>query len=70
MGKLIYNTSREGYSVNQIRHTMMVGELISFLSDFDEDTPIYLGFDNCYTYGGITEYGFSECEDEEGEEEC
>jgi len=40
MGKLIYNTFREGYSIDQIRRTMTVGELISFLSDFDEDASI------------------------------
>lgn len=58
MEKLIYNTFREGYGVDQIRRTMTVGELISFLSDYDEDTPIYLGFDNGYTYGGLTEGRF------------
>lgn len=58
MEKLILDTVREGYSADQIRHTMTVGELISFLEDYDEDTPIYLGFDRRYTYGGITEHRF------------
>ena len=65
---LIYETFREGYGLDQIRRTMTVGELISFLSDFDEDTPVYLSFDNGYTYGGITEGRFEE-RGEGGEDE-
>ena len=64
---LIYETFREGYGLDQIRRTMTVGELISFLGDFEEDTPVYLSFDNGYTYGGITEGRFRD--DEEDEEE-
>jgi hypothetical protein len=60
MEKLIYSTFREGYSIDQVRKTMTVGELIDFLSQYDEDTPIYLDFDNGYTYGGITEDRFEE----------
>lgn len=66
MAQLVYNTFREGYGLDQIHRTMTVGELISFLSDYDEDTPVYLSFDNGYTYGGITEGRF---EDEFEEEE-
>lgn len=58
MGKIILDTVREGYGTDQIRRTMTVGELIAFLEDYDEDTPVYLGFDNRYTYGGITESRF------------
>lgn len=63
MEKLIYNTFREGYGIDQVRSTMTVGELISFLSDYDEDTPIYLSFDNGYTYGGINQYRFDDDEE-------
>ena len=69
MTNLIFETFREGYGLDQIRRTMTVGDLISFLSDFDEDTPVYLSFDNGYTYGGITEGRFEEREEEEGEDE-
>ena len=65
---LIYETFREGYGLDQIRRTMTVGELISFLSDFEEDTPVYLSFDNGYTYGGVTEDRFRD-DEEEGEDE-
>lgn len=65
MEKLIYSTFREGYGIDQISRTMTVGDLISFLKDYDEDTPIYLSFDNGYTYGGITEARFEENYDDE-----
>ncbi len=60
MKSLIYSTFREGYGPNQVRKTMTVGELIAFLEDYDEDTPVYLSFGNGYTYGGITEDRFEE----------
>lgn len=62
---------REGYSINQIESTMTVGELVEYLQNFDEDTPIYLSHDYGYTYGGITEYRIEEdyIEDDEEEEE-
>ena len=55
---LLIEGRREGYSLNQIRETMTVGELIAFLSEYDEDTLVYLQNDNHYTYGGITNYSF------------
>lgn len=65
MNLLIYETFREGYGINQIKNTMTAGELIRFLEDFNEDTPVYLSFDNGYTYGGITERRFEEREEED-----
>jgi hypothetical protein len=41
MEKLIYSTFREGYGIDQINRTMTAGELINFLAQYDEDTPIY-----------------------------
>ena len=70
MEKLIFNTFREGYGIDQIRKTMTVGELINFLSDYDEDTPIYLSFDNGYTYGSITEGRFEEDYGEDDNDEA
>ena len=68
MTKLILNTMREGYGIDQIKQTMTAGELIRLLEEYDEDTPVYLAFDNHYTYGGILEQRF---EDDygDGEEE-
>lgn len=55
---IIINANREGYGTDQIRNTMTVGELIDALSEFDEETPVYIGNDRTsygwYTYGGIT----------------
>ena len=46
---------------------MTVGELVARLQDYDPDTPVYLGFDNGYTYGGLNERSFEELwDDEEG----
>ena len=53
MNILMIDVEREGYAPEQVRQTMTVGELIAFLIDFDEDTPIYTGHDRRYTYGGI-----------------
>lgn len=65
--KLFIEGRREGYTTEQISHTMTVGELIDYLSQFDEDMPVYLNNDNGYTYGSITETSFEEAEDEEEE---
>lgn len=66
MDKLIINTMREGYGVDQIKNTMTVADLKALLDDYDDETPIYLSFDNGYTYGGITE---ERVELEEGNDE-
>ena len=58
MDKFILNTEREGYAINQVRSTMTVAELRDFLDYYDDETPVYLSFDNGYTYGGITEDKF------------
>lgn len=66
MKKLIYQTFREGYGIDQIRKTMTIGELIDYLGNYDEDAPIYLSFDSGYTYGGIIESRFDDnCEEDE-----
>ncbi len=64
---LIYETFRKAYSTKDIKHTMNVGELIEFLQDYDPETPIYLSFDNGYTYEQVTEARF-ELQDEDEEE--
>lgn len=64
MAALILAAEREAYSIDQIRNTMTVGELMAFLEQFDEDTPIYLSHDRGYTYGAITESRFEEDEEE------
>ena len=68
LGELTGDLGPDGYAVDQIRQTMTVGELIAFLSDFDEDMPIYTSQDNGYTYGGIEYDNFREEENEEEDE--
>lgn len=60
---------REGYGPDQIKRTMTVGELIDYLSQFDEDSKVMLSNDNGYTYGSITYTSFEEIEAEDEEEE-
>lgn len=62
MEVLIMEANREGYSLDQIRETMTVGQLIGWLEQFDDDMPIYTSQDNGYTYGGITVENFRESE--------
>lgn len=57
--KVIIETLRDGYSIDQVRDTMTVQELINILSDFDADAKVYLSFDSGYTYGGIKDYNIS-----------
>ena len=58
MEKLIIETEREGYSIDQVEKTLTVGELIELLHYYDEDAPVYLSFDGGYTYGGLREGRF------------
>lgn len=69
--KIIINAKRTGYGTDQIARTLTVGDLIEALSQYEEDTPVYIGNDptsyGWYTYGGID---WSDvCEQDEGEEE-
>ena len=73
---LFINANNNGYEPSQCGSTLTVGELIELLSNFDEDRPVYLRFDNGYTYGSIGEYDFNTAdvvgefeEEEELEEE-
>ena len=70
---IIINANREGYGIDQIRSTMTVGKLIDALSDFDEDTPVYIGNDRqsygWYTYGGITMRDIEETDGEDEEDD-
>lgn len=67
--ELIIEVHRDGYSRNQIDHTLTVGELIEYLEQFDEDMPVYTSHDNGYTYGGIDWEDFTELEGREEESE-
>ena len=53
MEYITINTKRNGYSVDQCGSTLTVAELVDFLSQWDDETPVYLSNDNGYTYGSI-----------------
>ena len=38
--KLVYETSRDAFRIEDIKRTMTAGDLIEFLSQYDEDTPV------------------------------
>ena len=70
MKALFIEGRRNGYSPSQCGRTMTVGDLIAYLEQFDEGTPVYLKNDNGYTYGSIDEMSFEEeYDDEEGDED-
>lgn len=50
---LVFEAPRDGYSIDQLRNPMTVGELKSFLEDFDDETLFILSHDKGYTYGSI-----------------
>ena len=60
---LVLETTRNGYAIDQLGKTMTVGELIDFLSDYHEDTEVYLSNDKGYTFGEVKEYNFREEEE-------
>ena len=71
MNVLTIEAHRDGYSVDQVDETITVGDLIYFLEDYPDDTPVYISNDRGYTYGGISEDDLSlkYVEEEEYEEE-
>ena len=66
--KLFINGNRNGYDTEQCGRTMTVCELMAYLDQFDDDTPVYLKNDNGYTYGSIREEDFSDDFEEDEEE--
>lgn len=51
---LVFEASREGYGIDQIRNVVTVGELKAMLADMDDDMMFVLSHDNGYTYGSIS----------------
>ena len=58
--EIIVQTVRSGYSTDQCGPTLTAGQLCALLEDFDPESPVYLSFDNGYTYGSIAEFDFEE----------
>lgn len=70
MTALFIEGRRNGYEPDQCGRTMTVGDLIEYLSQFDENRPVYLKNDGGYTFGNIDWRSFEEANyDDEYEEE-
>lgn len=69
---LFIDSNSNGYEPSQCGRTLTVRGLIELLSDFDEERPVYLRFDNGYTYGSISYDDIATAEDvgEFFEEDC
>lgn len=65
MKALYIEGRRNGYTPSQTGNTMTVAELMAYLEQFDEDTPVYIQNDNGYTYGSIDFNSFEESEEDE-----
>lgn len=70
MTKLIIDAMKNGYSTNQVGHTLLVGDLIEVLQQFDSSTPVYLGFNqqndgSWCSYGAVRAINFNEVEEDE-----
>lgn len=58
---LIVETERYAYAPEACAEsTMTVGELMSLLQDYNEDTPVILSNDNGYTFGRLMQDSISE----------
>jgi len=62
MTELIIDAIVSGYSTDQIINTMTVEELRNFLKDFDNETKIFLSFNDGYSFGGLGKNNFDEIE--------
>lgn len=51
--KLLLEANREGYATDQVGSTMTVRDLIEYLEQYDDETPIFISNDRGYTYGAI-----------------
>lgn len=69
MKGIVINTTSNGYGLSQVENTVTVKELISILSQYNGDTPVFLGNNRqfiegwtsgWYTYGGITKDNIEE----------
>lgn len=64
MDKLVIQPGQDGYSTNQCGTTLTAGELIEILSEYDEDTPVFLSTGQVY---GVKYTSISSVDEEEEE---
>ena len=56
--RLFINGRRTGYDPEQCGRTMTARELIDYLENFDDETPVYLSYENGRVFGSIREEDF------------
>lgn len=50
----VIEAQRAGYSIGQVTgRAITAGEMIEWLQQFDEDSPVIVSNDNGYTYGPV-----------------
>lgn len=51
---IVFESVREGYAIDQVRHPITAGELREILEDYDDDDIVIVSHDNDYTFGSIS----------------
>lgn len=51
---IVFQASRDGYGIDQLRSVMTVGMLREMLEDLDDDMMVICSHDNGYTYGSLS----------------
>ena len=63
---IVFEAKRDGYSIDQVaNYAMTVGELISYLEDYEEDDVVIISHDNGYTFGSLS-WRYESIADEDG----
>jgi hypothetical protein len=57
---LVISAVKECYGIDDVGSTMTVGEIIDYLKQYADDTPVCISNDNGYTYGAIRSHRFKE----------
>lgn len=50
---LIFEAENSGYNPGQVKNALTVKELKECLDKYDDNTKVYLSFDDGYTYGRL-----------------
>jgi hypothetical protein len=51
----VFEAAREGYSIDQLRGAVTIGELREFLNQIEDDDALFvLSHDGGYTYGSLS----------------
>ena len=53
MDYIIVSTRSNGYTPEQCGKTLTVGDLIKILREHDKNAPVYLSYDDGYTFGSL-----------------